>query len=250
MTTERTKLYVRFSNLDDYDKLMEFYEKHAHKNVTDRSNNLMRELSDKGSIVIIEDALKGDIIGASVSYPCYGEGKNGEEQKWLEVGTTRIVLNGYPGLFDAMIAMQSLRAYLVEPPTELFVCKIRTQAVKGMAAKLGWRAFEAPEELTRFQDRTFDDGIVGGSEDWMCAGMEAFPVMAQYFCDVLDKGGVLKHVKTGQEIELDFSKSKFFNIFEAEIRDLAKQSYGDPDAPDRTCNIAQTRDKWMHRYFK
>jgi hypothetical protein len=65
----------------------------------------------------------------------------------------------------------------------------------------------------------------------------------------IDKG-TLENPKTGEKIQLDFSKSKFFALFKDEITDLAKRNFGDPDKPDFTKSIAKNRQDWMRWYFK
>ncbi len=251
MTTPPKKYYVRFSNIDDHDKIMAFYTRNPHDNVCGRHADLMKSLADNGSIILIEDAATGEIAGASISYPLFIEKDGIEQQKWLEIGTTRMVLNGYPGLFDIMIGMQVMRAYLVEPPDGRFVCQMESAAVQKMAHKLGFRAFVPSQELVSISDKTLEiaDGKTYGFDNWYSAGPEALPVVAKRMRDVMDKP-MLAHVKTGVKIELDFSLSKFFHMFEAEFRNLAGKSYGDPDQPDHTKSIAKHRQEWMRWYFK
>lgn len=245
------KYSVRFSNIDDHDKIMEFYRRNPHDNVCDRHEDLMKTLADNGSIILIEETATGAIAGASISYPLFVEKDGIEQQKWLEIGTTRMVLNGYPGLFDIMIGMQVMRAYLVEPPDGRFVCQMTSEAVRKMAHKLGFRPFVPSQELVDISDKTLDvaSDTTYGFDNWYSAGPEALPVVARRMRDVLDNP-CLQHLKTGEKIELDFSKSKFFRIFEEEIRNLAGKVYGDPDKPDPAKSIAKHRQEWMRWYFK
>ena len=244
---EPKKYFVRFSNAEDFDALMAFYKENPHKNVCDRNDAMLRELVDNGSVTIIQSAEGDKIVGASISYPLMGEG--GQSQKWVEIGTTRIVMNGYPGLFDVMIAMQSLRAYLVEPPEDRFVCQMESPAVRKMADRLGFRPFEPSAELVRVSDDTLNVKDSSGYENWYSAGPEALPVLAQRLLEAIDKPAIA-HLKTGETIKLDFSKSKFFSLFEDEFRNLAKRDFGNPDQPDYTASIAKNRQKWMRWYFK
>ena len=247
MSDDVKKYYVRFSNAEDYDKLMAFYQANPHKNVCDRHETLMRELADNGSITIIEGE-DGKIVGSSISYPLMGENDK-NSQKWLEIGTTRIVLNGYPGLFDVMIAMQTLRAYLVEPPDERFVCQMESPAVRKMADNLGFRPFVPSDELVRVSDATVSATESSGKENWYSAGPEALPVVARRMIEAIDKP-YIQHLKKDEKIKLDFSKSKFFRMFEEEFRDLAKRDFGNPDQPDYKQSMVQSRQKWMRWYFK
>lgn len=247
MTDTPKKLFVRFSNVDDHDKIMDFYRANPHSNVSDRHEDLMKKMADNGSIILLESE-KGEIVGASISYPLMSE-KDPSRQQWLEIGTTRIVLNGYPGMFDVMIAMQTLRAYLVEPPDDKFVCQMESPLVRKMAYKLGFRPLQPSEELVRVSDATVEAEETCGDENWYSAGPEALPVLAKLMRDALDKP-YLENPKTGDKIKLDFSKSVFFKLFEPEIRDLADRNCGDPDKPNPAASISQNRKEWMHKFFK
>jgi hypothetical protein len=247
VTDTPRKYYIRFSNVDDHEKIMDFYRANPHDNVSDRHEDLMKKMADNGSIVIIESD-KGEIVGASISYPLMSE-KDPNKQEWLEIGTTRIVLNGYPGMFDLMIGIQTLRAYLVEPPDDRFVCQMESPLVRKMAHKLGFRPLEPSDELVRVSDATVDATETCGKENWYSAGPEALPVMAKLMRDALDKP-YIENPRTGDKIVLDFSKSKFFQMFEPEIRDLATRDCGDPDKPNPKASISANRKEWMHKFFK
>src|SRR5690606_13455390 len=123
----------------------------------------------------------------SISYPLIVEKDGVSSQKWLEIGTTRMVMNGYPGLFDVMIAMQSLRAYLVEPPDERFVCQMEGAPVRQMAHKLGFRPFVPEQELVDISDSTLSAVYSSGFQNWYQAGPEALPVLAKLMRDAIDK---------------------------------------------------------------
>ncbi len=254
MTDQPKKYYVRFSNIDDHDKIMEFYQDYAHKNVFPRDESLIRQLADDGAITIIEDE-QGKLVASTISYPYVSQDASGMgATKWTEVGTTRMVLNGYPGLFDVMITMQVLRAYLVEPPEALFIAQMDTTPVQNMAKKLGWRSWDeqkVPQELLDMKAHMLDPSGNRKSypQNWFTAGPEALPVMAQLMCDAIDKP-FLENQKTGEKISLDFSKSKFFALFEDEFRNLAERDLGNPDTPDADASIAKNRQKWMRWYFK
>lgn len=241
------KYFVRYSSSDDFDRLMAFYKANPHKNVDERNESLMRKLVENGSVTLIQSAETGEVVAASISYPLDGDDGS---QKWLEIGTTRSILNGYPGLFDVMIGMQVMRAFLVEPPGDRFVCQMESQAVRNMADNLGFRPFVPSEELVRSSDTTLNADETCGFEKWYSAGPEALPVVAQRMMEAINKP-FLTHVKPDRPgIELDFSKSKFFAIFKDEIQALAKRDLGNYDQPDYSASIAKTRETWMKSFFK
>lgn len=242
-----TKYYVRFSSHEDHDKIMAFYRENPHPNVKERNETLMQKLADDGSITLIEDQA-GKIVGISISYPLSTQ-ENGEDvHKWTEIGSTRITLNGYPGLFDVMIAMQILRAYLVEPPEEKYVCKMDGAPVRAMAHNLGFRPFIPSQEILDVKARTLMMPSAG-TDNWYAGGREVLPVVAQRLLRTIDKPAV-ENVKNGQKIVLDFTRSNFFAMFEDEIRRVAGKDMGDVENPDASQGIASNRSKWMKRFFK
>jgi hypothetical protein len=243
------RFFIHFSSIDDLPRIMEFYRENPHQNVCDRNDDLMRKLADEGSVIFVEDE-KGKIYGASISYPLLREAGDTTVREWVELGTTRMVVNGYPGLFDMMIAMQTLRAYLVEPPEDRFVCQMESAAVRKMAARLGFTPYTPTDEVVRISDQTISAQYDSGKENWYSAGAEALPVMAALMCAALDKPH-LTHQKTGERVVVDFSKSRFFHAFENEIRALAARDIPNiTDDPLQSKRVAENRNDWMKRYFR
>jgi len=250
VTDQPKKYFVRFSSANDFDKISDFYDLNSHKNVRKRPQELMKQLAADGAVVLIEDE-QGAIVAASITYAQKTTDKDGQDHvSWQEIGTTRAVLNGYPGLFDAMIAMQTLRAFLVEPPEKTFVAQMKTIPVQTMAGKIGWRPMEGvpPQELLDAKRDTIDGGEVT-TDHWYICGMEALPTIAKWMEKTMDNP-VLENKKTGDKIELDFSKSTFFKMFSDEIRNLAKRDFGDIDKPDPQQNVKSRRDKWLKSFFR
>jgi len=244
------KYFIRFSQETDFNKVAAFYDINAHENVLKRENDLIRKMVDDGAVIIVEDE-KGTIVASSITWPHKVTDANGVEQtKWHELGTTRCVLNGYPGLFDAMIAIQSLRSFLVEPPENVFVARMLTTPVQGLARKLGWREMqgEVPQDLVDSRLKTFSGGDPA-LDNWFVFGMEGMPVAAKWLENTLENP-VLTNKKTGEQIELDFTKSTFVMMFKDEIKNLAARDFGDVNKPDQSQNLHQRRDKWLKKFFR
>ncbi len=244
------KYFIRFSQETDFDKIAEFYDTNAHESVLKRERDLIRTMADEGSIVLVEDE-KGRVVAASITWPHKVVDANGvETTKWHELGTTRCILNGYPGLFDAMVAIQSLRSFLVEPPENVFLARMLTTPVQGLARKLGWRDMQGdvPQELVDARLKTFSGGDPA-LDNWFVFGMEGMPTTAKWLDNALDNP-ILTNKKTGEQIELDFSKSTFVTMFKDEIKNLAARDFGDVNKPDQYQNLRQRRDKWLKKFFR
>ena len=251
------KYFVRFSERDDYDNIAKFYSEHKHHNVRGRDQELMKQLSENGSVVIIEDEA-GKIVGAAASYPLVTKDAEGHEHmKWAEIGAVRVVLNGYPGLVDVLSTMSVLRTFLVEPPEDRFVAKIGHPAVQAIATRLGWREYTPDQETVDLAAKTkkMEEDIplpagTGTDPKWYQIGIEGLPILAHYMNGVIDNP-VLTNKKTSQQIEVDFSKTRFVEMFAPEIKDLAKRcDLGSVDAPDMARSVSKARNQWMKKFFK
>ena len=250
MTDTPKKYFIRFSVEEDFDRISEFYDLNAHKNVLKREHDLMKQLTGDGAVILVEDD-KGQIVAASITYAHKAKDEHGVEHvQWQEVGTTRCVLNGFGGIFDAMIAMQTLRAFLVEPPDSFFVAQMETTPVQNLAKKLGWRSLEGgpSEALLDAKKKTVSDGHAT-SNDWYFAGIEALPIAANWLEKAI-ANPVQTNKKTGEQIELDFSKSTFLTMFKDEVSHLAKKDLGDVDKPDAAQSLRVRRDKWLKKFFR
>lgn len=245
------KYYIRFSNRADHKNLMEFYDVNAHKNVLKREAQLLKNLIEQGAIVMVEDD-KGQIVAASITYPHKIINAQGiEEVKWQEVGTTRIALNGFPGMLDAMVAMQTLRTFLVEPPTDRFVAQMETIPVQNLAKKMGWREMAPPQELLDQKDKTVaaDNVNPHSHENWYHVGIEAMPALARSMVAAVDSC-VLENKKTGKKIEIDYSRSSFAKMFMPEIRALSAKNLGNLEKPDMKKGVATAQKKWIKNFFR
>lgn len=250
MSDQPKKYFVRLSKEDDFQKISEFYQRNTTDKLMKREADLIKQMASDGAIVMIEDTA-GKVVAASISYAHTAPDANGVPQvNWQEVGTTQIELNGYPGLFDAMITMQVMRTFLVEPPEKFFVAMMEEGHVQKMAERLGWRRLEGgPEKALLDSQHKGAPSEPVSAHDWFMLGMEGMPAMAGRMIKVMDNP-ILENKKTGEKIELDFSKSSFFKMFEKEIRNLSGKTYGNADKPDLNDSVKKRRDEWLKHFFR
>ena len=245
------KYYIRFSQAEDLDRLVEFYTDNSHKNVRQREIDAMKPLIEDGFVAFIEDE-NGEVVGSSISYPHKVKENGVEKVKWLEIGTARITLNGYISLFDVMTVSQVLRAYLVEPPEDRFVARMDMPQVRALAERLGWRSFEPPEELLDISNSTVDQNKEAGkdrSDGWYQSGVEGLPVMAKFLIDALESP-ILTNKKTGDQVEISIERSKVLKIFKENIKNLTGRDYGSIDKPDMSKGVAKHRQEWLRRWAR
>ncbi len=247
--TEPKKYFVRFSRDEDYAKLMDFYKDNAHQNVLPRDESVMRDLVDNGAAIILEDE-KGVIVAASISYSLI-EDKNGLSCKWVEIGTTRCVLSGYGKIFDALVPLQALRAFVVEPPEEGFICHVITEPVQKIISRFGFKPFAIQQDILDAKRKLLSQASAKAdqSDNWFALDTEDFPRAIKAMWEVLDSPH-LENYKTGERIKIDISRSKFLTSFNEEIRALAKDDFNKVSNDNRKKSYAQKRRAWGNRFFK
>jgi len=238
------KYYVRFSCKNDFNKLMQFYKDHHHASVVARTGNLVEQLTTNGSVVMIEDE-QNNIVAASISYPLRAANDDHGDTRWTEIGSTRIAMGGYSGFFNAMIAAQVLRTFLVEPPSERMVAEMKDPPVQALARNLGWRPYtNPPPAMVKISYNILQDKATEGYSNWFQQGVEGLPIMARFMKDALDNP-VLTHRKTGAQIELSFERCKLTSIFRDAINQAAQLPPGDIESPDMKRSMAKARQKWL-----
>jgi len=246
MTNEPTRYYPRFSQAKDLENLLKFYDMNAHKNVLKRDQELFKKMVNDGDVVLIEDEA-GKIAASSIMYPFVSKDAAGNDNvKWHEIGTLRCTLNGY-GLMDTLVSMQTLRTFLVEPPSDRYIAHMITTPVQNMAKALGFREFIPLEEVFNIK-ATMIDGATGQQENWYQGGIETIPVMARALVKFLDKP-VLENKKTQEKIVLDFSRSTFCQKLEPEIRALAAANLGDIEKPDFAKSVKKEQKKLIRKFY-
>jgi hypothetical protein len=249
------KIYLRFSENNDTEKLAKFYADHKHKDVFDRSQTYLQERIDTGDVILMEDEA-GEIIGASVIYPLKGKDEHGRDVvKCQELGSLRIVKNGYMGLFNILISTQVFRTMLVEPPEECIVAEIHKN-VWPLAKNIGAIKWEPSKEVIESSDTTLDPEVLANyvpdtSEDgkkiWIQIPKESLPTVAQKLLEVVDRP-VLKHKKfeeNGEKIEISLERVKFVDKFMDEIKAIAASDLGDPEKASPKQEMAALQRRWM-----
>lgn len=207
MNSSLPKYYVRFSEEKDKEKIFKYYIENKHDCLTTRREALLSELISGGSVVIIESE-KGDIIASSITYPCMED----DQLKWQEVGTTRITLNGYKGIFDLLITAQLLRAYSLNPPSEFFIAQMETRPVQMIAENIGWKKFgqdrdDIAKASTKTLDTSHDPNYCKSSQDWFYIDEYSIVQIAETL-SAISKDPVLKHYKNpDKSIEVSFERS-------------------------------------------
>ncbi len=245
--TPKDKYYLRFACKKDISRILKFYDIHAHDNIRKREEELLTAKAESGSIAYLENE-QGEIVASSISYGLDADVNGVNVQKWLEIGSTRVVLNGYPGLFDALTTAQVLRTVLVEPPEESFIAHMEHKFIQAKAEKLGWRKFSPSDEIKQISNKTINTGdLTDRSDNWYKFTVEGLPIKARYFMEIV-KNPNLAHMKYDKEIEISFDRMKNFMLFKNAIEELANKDYGSVDNPKKNYGFKESRDKWLKRF--
>lgn len=226
------KLFVRFSTSQDEQEIFEFYKQNQHEFVFLRDPEVWKERIAAGAVTLIHDE-DGKIVASSISYPITQTDANGNElHQWTEIGSTRVALDGI-GLVKTLVSAQVLRAYMLEPPNDRFVLEIvvDNSHSKHVFTKMGATLYDMPPDLEKKVKATIAPGSGLAPVEWFQMGVETVPGLAQNILDSA-QNNVLVNKKTGEEYILDFSRCVLINQFHDEVKDLAKNDFGDVKKPD------------------
>lgn len=238
------KLFVRFSTSKDEQVIFDFYNQNQHEFVFQRDPDVWKERIAAGAVTLIHDE-DGNIVASTIAYPLMQTDKNGNEvHQWTELGSTRITLDGI-GLASVLISAQILRAYLLEPPDDRFVCEIvvgNTHS-KHVYTKIGATPYDVPPDLHEKVKATVVPGSGQATVEWFQFGAEVMPQFAQTVLDH-QKNNIIKNKKTGEEYELDYSRCVLVTQFDTEVKDLASKNFGDAKKPDLARRLNSDRNKF------
>lgn len=239
------KLYVRFSNSADEQKIFDYYAENKHEFVAKREEALWKERIASGAVTLIEDD-KGKIVASSIHYPLVVQNDKGEDvHKWSEIGSVRVTLDGI-GLFKTLMSAHIMRAYLLEPPEDRFAIEIvKTNAhSKYVFEKEGATPWAIPDKLREMVEDSMAADDTTGAVDWFQLGVESMPHFAQNLLDAKNNP-VLTHKKTGEQYELDFSKCIVTQMLGKQVEKLSKLDFGDPAQPNPAHGLKTSfRDKF------
>ena len=237
------KLFLRQTTSNDEDRILDFLKDNRHKYIALRDEDVMRERVKEGSVTTLEDE-DGNIKALSFSYPVVVEDENGNEiHKWTEIGTTHILMGGM-GLFDILVGAQMLNSFLTSPPEDRFVTEIKTTNTHSLYVfkKMGYQDFvPPPDEMLEVINGTLAPEYVGGV-DWLHAGVELMPELAQKFLDRI-KNPKIVNKKTNEEFEIDVSEHPLGKHFISAVEKLAKHDLGDKLKPAMNKGLADASRK-------
>lgn len=220
---------LRFTQEADVQKVMDFCAATRHAGVRARDPDVLKASVSDGSVLVLENP-KGGIEGMIAIYPLLERDEKGaERQRWAELGSVRILLNGFPGLFETMIAMSVLRAHFMEPPDEAIIARVGHPSVQQRMAAMGWVSSSPDPQAVVLAARTkrYEDDLpqtaapAVQSPVWMKVDPEAYSVMAGQLCRMIDDP-VLTRADGKMRIGIDFSLEGGSFLFHDHLRALAR----------------------------
>lgn len=239
------KLFVRFSTSKDEQAIFDFYNQNQHEFVFQRDPDVWKERIAAGAVTIVHDE-DGNIVASAIAYPITQTDKNGNEvHQWTELGSTRVALDGI-GLASVLTSAQIVRAYLLEPPEDRFVCEIvvGNSHSKHVYTKMGATPFDIPPGLHEKVKATVAPGCGQKPVEWFQFGVESMPQFAQTLLNH-QKNNTLKNKKTGEEYELDYSRCVLVTQFDSEVKNLAGADFGDAKKPDLERKLGSVKKKFQ-----
>jgi hypothetical protein len=238
------KLYIRHATPADEQAVFRFYAENPHEFVCERDHDVWRERLSAGAVTLVENE-DGKIVAAAISYPVCVRDENGQSvHMWSELGSMRIILEGI-GLFKAVLSMQVMQGYLLEPPEDRFAIEVIIGNDHSMHVfeREGATPYVIPQALEEKVSYSISPDDPNLPVRWFQLGVEHMPQFARNI-EALQANSVLRNKQTGEEYELDFSRCALVTQFGAALKVLAGSDYGDPQKPNMKHGAKAFRDKF------
>jgi hypothetical protein len=244
---------VRFSTPSDVGRIIRFQTDNVHTYVLTRKHEEYLERARHGAAVMVENS-RGDMVACSLSYPLHVDhGRNRPAHIWTEMGSTRIVLNGFK-LYQLLVAATTLQQFLMQPPEDRFVAEVdipNTAVHKMLGGDLKWTPFtQTPEALPKASHGTVDNHD-GQPVIWYQCGIEHMPHQARVVQEYIRNPVITRFNKAAQpqavgQIRLDFSRFQLAHMFSNYLSALAGQNFGDPARPDPALGLLDARSNMFN----
>jgi hypothetical protein len=250
---------VRFSVPTDLDRILTFQAENSHTWVLARKKEEYKERARHGAAVLVENEQK-ELVGCSLSYPLsVNDTHHCSRHIWTEMGSTRIILNGYK-LYQLMVAATAVQQFLMQPPEDRFVAEVDIPntavhrllggtVTQGKYDNLGWTPFaQVPPALPTASTGTVDLHD-GQPVIWYQCGIEHLPHQARVVKSYIDQPVIERFNKAANgeapklagRIRLDFSQFQLAHLLSNYLASLAGQNLGDPANPNPAIGLLDSR---------
>jgi TusA-related sulfurtransferase len=249
-------LKVTFTNPQDTQRVLCFYEKNRHEHVDLRQDSVWNERTQNGRVVLVEDSANN--IGLiSVAYDFFDAnqqalqtqfinavsgGHDGNaagvdiQPRWIEIGSTialqdktakpNDLLKGL-NLYPFIIASQTIHEFIAHTPQDFILANVNhnnPSVITMLNEKVGWKFFEPIIDIIQANKSTkADTGAYKIQRTWLRATPDTLPHQARLILSVIDEGNSLglHNKKTEARIALDTSNFALAQEFRKTVEAIA-----------------------------
>lgn len=227
--TEQT-YYLRFSTAADEQALLDFHHANPSPYISVRKEEALRDTLSNGLTIFLEKE-DGTIVGASSIYPHRYPNDKARIQ-FNELGTTRLTVEGYRGLFNIMVGTKVMKAQIYNTPAEGFVFNTFSKGFQSKVEKDGYVRIEDPAKLAACK-AALDNTTVTPSDKplvWYSFSVANAPrLVRENVLPALDNP-----ISNGKaSLRVDFSRIAQAKAFEDGLRDIAAIADNDPQAAQK-----------------
>lgn len=242
--------YVRYSTKNDFDSIVAYYNDNKHKDIDFRDLDILQKLVKKGQATIIEDQ-DNNIVACSVTYPCHSTNTTSSPE-WQEVGSTRIKLNGYQGIFACLVIAQVFKSLIENPPKEFFVAHMVNPPVQDITRKFGWSEIENDySQIVQASRKTLakEDWNKDRSTDWFYCGEKGLNMMVKVFLSTI-ANPILKHYKyeeNQKQIRISYDRCPLLKKLAPKLREnISKRQSSNANDNKYEYRVAAMAKAWKN----
>lgn len=220
------KLYLRFANTRDHDRLLAFYDA-VKPNMDAGQRADMSQKISAGSAVLVEDA-DGHVQAAGLVSPV---GRPGEDRhSWTLVSDIHSNIRHFD-LARVMVAAGTVNGFFVDPPEMRFVAQVPQDNVvldTFIRKNIGWTDLTPGDNCTAALAAVQD----GQEAGWLECGPQQLIHAARMVQDIIDGEYGFANPATGQEYQLDVTRCSLATSLRSHVDTLAGCTHSPDEKPD------------------
>lgn len=245
-------LKVTFTNPQDTQRVLNFYQINQHEHVDLRQDSVWNERTQNGRVILVEDAASN--IGLiSVGYDFFdakqqalqaqfanavSDNTSGPDiqPRWIEIGSTiglqdktakpNDLMKGL-NLYPFIIASQTIHEFIAHTPQDFILANVydnNPAVITMLNEKVGWNFFEPEADILKACKETkIDTGHETVQRKWLRATPDTLPHQARLILSVIDEGNGqgLQNKKTSARIALDTTNFSLAQEFRKTVEAIA-----------------------------
>jgi len=220
------KLFLRFAQQRDHDRLMAFYDGVKPNMDADQRAALSQKISSGTAVLLEDDA--GVVQAAGLISPL-GQSDDARHS-WTAVSDIHSNI-GHFDLARIMVAAGTVNGFFVDPPEQRFVTQVSSDNVvldQFVRKQVGWTDLTPGENCIQALNAVQD----GQNSHWLECGPQQLIHAARMVQEVIESDYTFTNKATGQEYSIDVTRCSLATSLRCHVDTLAGCTHMPDEKPD------------------